>query len=37
MFGFIKKSFFTAMAIVSCSVLSVNALKHVSMNNQACK
>ena len=34
MFGFIKKCFFTAMTFFSCSVLNVNSLKCVSMNNQ---
>ena len=37
MFGFIKKCFFTAMTFLSCSVLNVNSLKCVSMNNQDCK
>ena len=37
MFGFIKKYFFTAMAVSGSSVLSVNTLKCVSMNNQECK
>ena len=32
MFGFIKKMFVVAMSFLSC-----NALKCVSMNNQACK
>ena len=32
MFGFIKKSFFTAMTLFGC-----NAVKCVSMNNQECK
>ena len=29
--------FFTAMTIFGCSVLSVNSLECVSMNNQKCK
>ena len=37
MFGFIKKKFFTGMTFYSFSVLSVNSLKCVSMNNQECK
>ena len=37
MFGFIKKCFFAAITLIGCSVLSVNALKCVSMNNQECK
>ena len=37
MIGFIKKCFFTVMAFFGCSVLSVNTLKCVSMNNQECK
>ena len=37
MFGFIKKVFFTAMTIFGCSVLGVNSLKCVSMNNQESK
>ena len=37
MFGFIKKCFFTAMLIFGCSVLNVNSLECVSMNNQGCK
>ena len=37
MFGFIKKCFFTAMTFFSSSVLSVNSLECVSMNNQKCK
>ena len=35
--GFIKKCFFTAISFFSCSVLNVNFLKCVSMNNQECK
>ena len=37
MFGFIKKVFITAMTFFSFSVLSVNSLECVSMNNQQCK
>ena len=37
MFGFIKKCFFTAITFFSCSVLNVNSLECVSMNNQECK
>ena len=37
MFRFIEKCFFTAMKFVSCSVLNVNPLKCVSINNQKCK
>ena len=37
MFGFLKKCFLTAMTIFGCSVLSVNSLECVSMNNQECK
>ena len=37
MFGFIKKMFFAAMPFFGCSVLNVNPLKCVSMNNQHCK
>ena len=37
MFGFIKKCFFTAMTIIGSSVLDVNTLKCVLMNNQECK
>ena len=37
MFGFIKKCFFTAMSFFSFSVLNVNYLECVSMNNQECK
>ena len=37
MFGFIKKVFFVAMTFFSCSVLSVNSLECVSINNQECK
>ena len=36
MFGFITKVFVVAMTF-SCSVLNVNPLKCVSMNNQECK
>ena len=34
MFGFIKKIFFTIITFVGCSVLNINTLKYVSMNNQ---
>ena len=37
MLGFVKKCFFTAVTFFSCSVLNLNSLKCVSMNNQACK
>ena len=37
MFGFIKKCFFTAMTFCSCSVLNINSLECVLMNNQECK
>ena len=37
MLGFIKKSFFTEITFFSCSVLSVNSLECLSMNNQECK
>ena len=37
MFGFIKKGFIAAMTFFSLSVLSVNSLKCVSMNNQEFK
>ena len=37
MFGFIKKSFFTAITFFSYNVLNVNSLECVSMNNQECK
>ena len=33
MFGFIKKGFSTAITFFSCSVLNVNSLECVSMNN----
>ena len=29
--------FFTAMTIFGCSLLSVNSLEYVSMNNRECK
>ena len=35
--GFIIKCFFTAITFLSYSVLSVNFLECVSMNNQECK
>ena len=34
---FIKKCFFTAMAFFSYTVLNVNSLECLSMNNQECK
>ena len=34
MFGFVKKCFFTAMNIFGCSLLIVNFLQCVSINNQ---
>ena len=37
MLGFIKKCFFTAITFFSYSVLNVNSLECVSMNNQECK
>ena len=37
MFGFIKKSFFTAMTLINFNLSNVNSLKCVSMNNQECK
>ena len=38
MFGFIKKMiFFITMTVFGCSVLSVNSLECVSMNNRECK
>ena len=37
MFGFIKICVFTAITIFGCSVLGVNSLECVSMNNQECK
>ena len=37
MFGFIKKVFITAMTFFSFSVLNVNSLESVSINNQECK
>ena len=36
MFGFVKKDFFTALTIFDCSLLSVNSLQCVLMNNQEC-
>ena len=36
MFGFIKKTFFTGLTILS-SFTSVNPLSYISMNNQECK
>ena len=37
MFGFIKKVFFTAITFFSFTVLNVNSLESVLMNNQECK
>ena len=37
MFRFIKKCFFTVMTFFSYSVLNMNSLECVSMNNQECK
>ena len=37
MFVFIKQVFVVAMTFFSCSVLNVNSLECVSMNNQECK
>ena len=37
MLGFFTKCFFTAITFFSCSVLNVNSLECVSMNNQECK
>ena len=37
MFGFIKKCFFTVITFLSYSILNVNSLECVSMNNQECK
>ena len=37
MFGFIKKSFITAMTFFSPNVLNTIPLKCVSMSNQECK
>ena len=37
MWGFIKKCFFTAITFFNSSMLSVNSLECVSMNNQECK
>ena len=36
MFGFIKKVFFTGLTILS-TLLSINLLKCISLNNQECK
>ena len=36
MFGFIKKDFFTELAILS-NLTSLNSLSCISMNNQECK
>ena len=37
MFGFIKKCFFTAITFFNYTVLKVNSLERVSINNQECK
>ena len=37
MFEFIKKCFFTAMALINFNLSNVNSLECVSMNNQMCK
>ena len=37
MLGFIKKCFFAAIAFFSCTVLNVNSLECISVNNQECK
>ena len=37
MFGFIKKCFFIEMTFFGCSVLRVNPLKYVSIDNQESK
>ena len=37
MFGFVKKCFFTAITFFSFSVLNLNSLECVSMNNQESK
>ena len=37
MFRFAKKVFVVAMTFFSCTLLNVNSLKYVSMNNQECK
>ena len=37
MFGFVKKSFFTAITFLNSNVLNVISLEYVSMNNQKCK
>ena len=37
MFGFIKKVFIAAMTFFSFSVLNVNSLEWILMNNQECK
>ena len=37
MFGFIKKSFLTAIKFINFNLSSVNSLECVSMNNQECK
>ena len=37
MLGFVKKTFVVAMTFFGCSVLNVNSLKCISMNNQEFK
>ena len=37
MFGFIKKVFSVAMTFFACSVLNVNTLKCLSIDNQECR
>ena len=37
MFGFAKQIFVLAIMFFSFSILNVNSLKYVSMNNQWCK
>ena len=37
MFGFIKKLFITAVKFFNPSVLNINSLECVSMNNQECR
>ena len=37
MFGFIKKVFIAAVTFFSLTVLNVNSLKFISMNNQECR
>ena len=37
MFGFVKRTFVSRMMFFGCSLLSVNPVECVSMNNQECK